>query len=56
MLELLVLGPVRLQRAGQPVHLAVRKSQALFLCLALKGSTGRAALCARLWPELPGVV
>jgi len=48
MLELLVLGPVRLQRAGQPVHLAVRKSQALLLYLALQGSTGREALCALL--------
>jgi len=56
MLELLVLGPVRLQRAGQPVHLAVRKSQALLLYLALQGSTGRAALCALLWPELPGTM
>lgn len=51
-LQLRVLGPVRLYRAGSPLALATRKVQALLLVLALDGGASRERLCALLWPEL----
>jgi len=51
-LELRVLGPVRLWRAGHPVALATRKTLALLLVLALDGGSNRPRLCALLWPSL----
>jgi DNA-binding SARP family transcriptional activator/tetratricopeptide (TPR) repeat protein len=51
-LELRVLGPVRLWRSGTPVPLTNRKTQALLLVLALDGGASRPHLCALLWPDL----
>jgi DNA-binding SARP family transcriptional activator/tetratricopeptide (TPR) repeat protein len=52
MLELRVLGPLRLWRGGSPIALTNRKTQALLLVLSLDGGASRARLCALLWPDL----
>jgi len=51
-IDLLVFGPLRLQRDGQPLALGTRKVQALLLLLALDGGSTRERLCALLWPAL----
>lgn len=51
-LELCLLGPVRVCRAGQQLNVGTRKLQALLLVLALDGGAGRERVCALLWPEL----
>ena len=52
MLELDLLGPVRLRREGNPLALSVKKTQALLVVLARGGSMPRARVVALLWPQL----
>lgn len=55
MLELKLLGPVVLRRAGQTLPLAIKKTQALLLLLALQpraAAVPRARAVALLWPQL----
>ena len=52
MLELDLLGPVRLRREGHPLALSVKKTQALLVVLARGGSMPRARVVALLWPQL----
>lgn len=52
MLELLLLGPISLHRAGQAVPLPTHKAQALLLLLAQAGPQPRARLAAWLWPQV----
>lgn len=49
-IELQVLGPVRLLRAGRTLPLNTRKAFGLLLLLALAGTQSRQRLCAWLWP------
>jgi DNA-binding SARP family transcriptional activator len=53
MLELSMLGPLRVLLGGQPLNLSIRKTQALLLLLALDGPAPRAQVCSMLWPDLP---
>ena len=53
MLELALLGPMRLQRGELLLPMPIRKTQALLLMLALEGSVSRAQLCMLFWPALP---
>ena len=53
MLDLALLGPLRLQRGAQLLSMPVRKTQALLLLLALEGSVGRSQVCLLFWPALP---
>ncbi len=51
-LKLYVFGPPRLERAGQPVKLNVRKALGLVVYLAVTAQPqSREALVAMLWPE-----
>jgi DNA-binding SARP family transcriptional activator len=55
MLELALLGPLVLRRAGQALPLAIKKTQALLVLLALlpRGATlPRSRAVALLWPPL----
>jgi DNA-binding SARP family transcriptional activator/predicted ATPase len=51
-LEISLLGPPRVSRAGRPVSFDTRKATALVAHLALAGRPrSRAALCELLWPD-----
>jgi DNA-binding SARP family transcriptional activator len=51
-LRLLVLGPPRLERDGQPAELNLRRAVALLVYLAVTSRPhGREALAALLWPD-----
>ncbi|HWQ15196.1 MAG TPA: BTAD domain-containing putative transcriptional regulator [Roseiflexaceae bacterium] len=51
-LKLFVLGPPRLEAAGVPIDLALRKALALVVYLAVSGQPhSRDALATLLWPE-----
>ena len=52
MLALDVLGPFVLRRNGIVVPLAIKKTQALLLLLAVAGAQRRERLAALLWPQL----
>jgi len=52
MLSLRVLGTLVLKQDGRPLGLAIRKSWAVVVRLAVAGSTPRAWLIAQLWPGL----
>jgi predicted ATPase/DNA-binding SARP family transcriptional activator len=54
-LKLFVLGPLRLEREGQPVEFNLRKALALLAYLAVSGQPhSRDALATLLWPESDG--
>jgi predicted ATPase/DNA-binding SARP family transcriptional activator len=51
-LQLFLLGPPRLERAGKPLLLETRKAMALLIYLAVSGETySREALATLFWPE-----
>ena len=51
-LELCLLGPPRVERDGEPIHLPRRKAMALLAYLAVTGHVHqRDALATLLWPE-----
>ena len=52
MLELELLGPIRLRCDGAALALPVKKTQALLMLLARSGATPRARAVALLWPTL----
>ena len=51
-LKLFVLGPPRLERAGRPIELPLRRAAAVLVYLAVTGRPkGRDSLAALLWSE-----